>query len=106
MLASMSSQRLPDAVLVVVLALLIGACGGHSDGTVTLDVWVRGTEGEMLGRLSSEFERSHPQIKVRVTAVPSDASHDKYLTAIAGQTTPDVALFGTMSTAEFAQTGA
>ncbi len=93
------------SVLALVLSLLVGACGGRTDASVTLDVWVRGTEGELLSRLSSDFERSHPGIEVRVTAVPSEASHQKYLTAIAAGATPDIALLGTMSTVEFAQTG-
>jgi multiple sugar transport system substrate-binding protein len=93
-------------IVSLLLALVVSACGGSSAGEATLDVWVRGTEGELLGRLVPEFEAAHPGIKVKVTAVPTEASHDKYLTAIAGGNTPDVALLGTTWMAEFARTNA
>lgn len=90
------------------LAVAISACGGDSDAgsVVTLQVWVRGTEGKALERVIPAFERAHPGVNVQVTAVPNDASHEKYLTAIAGGQAPDVALLGSTWMAEFAATGA
>jgi multiple sugar transport system substrate-binding protein len=97
-------------VVLVAAAVAIGACGGgsgtRSSGAVTLHVWVRGTEGKAITDVLPEFERAHPGIDVRVTDVPNEASHEKYLAAIAGQSTPDVALLGTTWMAEFAGTGA
>jgi multiple sugar transport system substrate-binding protein len=91
----------------VLLALAVGGCdGGSRSGAITLNVWVRGTEGKAITKALPEFERAHPGIDVRVTDVPNEASHEKYLAAIAGQSTPDVALMGTTWMAEFAGTGA
>ena len=103
----MGWQRQVIGVVGVVLAFAVGACGSErSARTVTLDVWARGTEGELLSRLTPDFEASHPSIRVNVTAVPTDASHEKYLTAVAGGHTPDVAMLGTTWMAEFARTDA
>lgn len=78
-----------------------GALGsGPAGGTITL--WAQGAEGEKLPALLKQFEAANPGVKVEVTAIPWDAAHNKYQTAIAGGTTPDVAQMGTTWMADFA----
>lgn len=94
------------AMLAVSVAstLVLAACGGSSDsaepGTIT--VWAQGGEGELLPAFAKEFEAANPGIKIEVTALPWDAAHNKYQTAIAGGTTPDIAMMGTTWMGDFA----
>ena len=100
-----------------VLALTLSACGrdsaestgaqtgeavkaGAATGTIT--VWAMGAEGEKLPELAKEFESANPGSKVNVTAIPWDAAHDKFTTAITANKTPDVAMVGTTWMGEFA----
>ena len=103
------------------VALTLSACGrddaesgggetgapvksGAATGTIT--VWAMGAEGENLPQLTKEFEAANPGSKVNVTAIPWDAAHDKFTTAIVANKTPDVAMVGTTWMGEFAGMGA
>ncbi len=77
---------------------------GAATGTIT--VWAMGAEGENLPTLAKEFESANPGAKVEVTAIPWDAAHDKFTTAITANKTPDVAMVGTTWMGEFAELGA
>jgi multiple sugar transport system substrate-binding protein len=106
--------RTTIAVLTAALALVVAACGGSSGGgsapvaggkaSGTINVWAWGNEGEILGKLTKEFEAENPGVKVKVTSIPVDASHDKILTSIAGGQSPDVAMVGTTWMVELART--
>ncbi len=102
---------------VTALALTVSACGrsdagsgaaqtgkavssGAATGTITM--WAMGAEGEKLPQLTKEFEAANPGVKVQVTAIPWDAAHDKFTTAITANKTPDVAMVGTTWMGEFA----
>jgi len=110
-------------LLVALLLALVGAgCGGGDDdggeagddgtpaaegelsGTVT--VWAMGAEGEELGVLAKDFMAANPGVEVKVTPIAWDVAHDKLLTSVAGNTTPDVSQMGTTWMGEFAKTGA
>ncbi len=117
-------RRTPATILagVTALALTVSACGrsdtagggsaetgeavssGEATGTVTM--WAMGAEGEKLPELTKEFEAANPGVKVEVTAIPWDAAHDKFTTAITANKTPDVAMVGTTWMGEFAGMGA
>lgn len=82
------------ACLVGALAVLgAGGCR-RDDGTVTLRLWAMGREGEEVAKLTAEFERLHPGVKVDVQELPWTAAHEKILTAYVGEATPDVAQMG------------
>jgi multiple sugar transport system substrate-binding protein len=74
---------------------------GKATGTIT--VWAMGTEGEKLPELAKQFEAANPGVKVQVTAIPWDAAHDKFATAVTAGKTPDAAMVGTTWMGEFAQ---
>jgi multiple sugar transport system substrate-binding protein len=100
-------------------ALTVTACGRGSDAggsaagqtgaavntgkaTGELTVWAMGAEGDTLPQLTKDFESANPGVKVTVTAIPWDAAHDKFTTAITAGKTPDVAMVGTTWMGEFA----
>jgi multiple sugar transport system substrate-binding protein len=101
------------AAVAATLVLLAGCGGddgsssgtgdGKASGEVT--VWAMGTEGEKLGVLAKEFMAANPDIKVKVTPIAWDVAHDKLITAVAGNKTPDISQMGTTWMGEFAQTG-
>jgi multiple sugar transport system substrate-binding protein len=79
-----------------------GAAVSTGAATGTITVWAMGAEGEKLPELAKEFEAANPGAKVNVTAIPWDAAHDKFTTAITANKTPDVAMVGTTWMGEFA----
>ncbi|MGO4247912.1 sugar ABC transporter substrate-binding protein [Paenarthrobacter sp. RAF54_2] len=104
------------AVLGLVAGLLLTGCGRDnqaSNGTETgkaiasgaatgtINLWAQGGEAKLLPELMKDFEAENPGVKVNVTAIPWDAAHNKYQTAIAGGTTPDLAQMGTTWMTDF-----
>jgi len=75
----------------------IGA--GPATGTITM--WAQGAEAERLPALLQQFQAANPDVKVNVTPIPWPAAHNKYQTAIAGGTTPDIGQLGTTWMGEF-----
>ncbi|ACV76933.1 sugar ABC transporter substrate-binding protein [Nakamurella multipartita] len=100
--------------------VVLSACGRSSDtagaagtsapaasisagpATGKLTMWAQGAEGQDLPALLDEFEAANPGVTVDVTAIPWDAAHNKYQTAIAGGQTPDIAQMGTTWMGDFA----
>ena len=78
-----------------------GAEVGDGKATGTLTVWAMGAEGEALSQMTKKFEAENPDCKVTVTPVPWDSAHDKFTSAIAAGTTPDLAQVGTTWMGEF-----
>jgi len=98
-----------SVALTATAALLLTGCGrtdAGSDGaaeadtisdgpaTGTVTIWAQGTEGEALQDFVAPFEEANPDVTVRVTAVPWDSAQNKYQTAVAGGTTPDIGMLG------------
>lgn len=98
------------AALTLAAALALTACGrepaadtppataegisaGPATGTITM--WAQGTEAEALPEMLKAFEAENPGVDVQVTPVPWDEAQNKYQTAVAGGTTPDVGMLGT-----------
>ena len=72
---------------------------GEASGDLT--IWAMGAEGEALPDFVQEFEDANPDVSVEVVPIPWDAARDKFQTAIAAGTTPDLAMMGTTWMAEF-----
>lgn len=75
---------------------------GDAEATGTVTMWAMGAEGEALPDFVAEFEAANPGVSVEVTAIPWDAAHNKFQTAIAGGQTPDIAMMGTTWMPDFA----
>ncbi|MFT2815314.1 sugar ABC transporter substrate-binding protein [Leifsonia sp. A12D58] len=111
----MKKRYLPVAILATA-ALGLSACSSGStdesgtDATgKTLNVWImQGTNTEsddFFDRVGDAFTEE-TGAKLNVEMVQWADAHDRFVTAIAGGTTPDVAETGTTWTAEFAEAGA
>lgn len=104
--------------LVAALALTaVSACGRSDDTGSTgstdtstlssdaasgeLTVWAMGTEGEALPDFVQDFVDANPDVDIEVVPIPWDAARDKFQTAIAAGTTPDIAMMGSTWMAEF-----
>ena len=86
-------RRALPASLVAWLLLALAACGAPQGPTV-LRFWAMGSESEVLAQLLPEFERQHPGIRVKIEQLPWTAAHEKLLTAVAGDSTPDLCQLG------------
>ena len=93
-----------DAIKLAALAAfaLLAACSAQPDNHQTLQFWTIGREGEAVQKLLPEFQREHPDIRVRVQQIPLTAAHEKLLTAFAGGSLPDVTQIGNTWIPEFA----
>jgi multiple sugar transport system substrate-binding protein len=89
--------------LLIAVAAIAG-CAQHE--STTLKFWTFGPEGEAVGQLLPEFERTHPGVHVEVQQVPLTATHEKLLTAFAGDVLPDLCQLGNTWVPEFAALGA
>jgi multiple sugar transport system substrate-binding protein len=81
-------------VLAVVTVCLLTGCSSAASRDTVLRFWAMGREGEVVLELLSDFERTHPGIRVDVQQVPWIAAHEKLLTAFAGGVTPDICQLG------------
>jgi multiple sugar transport system substrate-binding protein len=116
--------RIASLLAVLVLVFSAAACGGDDDDEAAgtdageaadtdageasgeITVWAMGAEGEKLSVLAKDFMAANPGVTVKVEPIAWDVAHDKLLTSVAGNTTPDVSQLGTTWMGEFAKTGA
>ena len=113
----MKKRILPLVALGVTATLGLAACsgdsgngGGGADGEgKTLTVWImQGTNPDSTAFLDEVAEafKDETGATVEFEEVQWADAHDRFVTSIAGGTTPDVAETGTTWTAEFADAGA
>ena len=81
--------------LLLVFALILGLCGtSFADEKVHLVFWDEcpgSDQTPLFKELIAEFEAENPDIEVEYVGIPWDSAKEKYDTAIASKTTPDVA---------------
>ncbi|WP_142104958.1 sugar ABC transporter substrate-binding protein [Pseudonocardia cypriaca] len=110
---SRTARRSAVAVLAVAALALTGCGGGGTasggGGDRTLTVWImEGTNPDaqpFFSELSTAFQQ-RTGATLDVQFVQWASAHDKFVTAIAGGTTPDVAEIGTTWVGEFGDAGA
>ena len=82
-------------VLAVVAAVVFAVAGcGRPEQSVVIELWAAGREGEVVSELVRGFESRHPGIRVEVQSLPWSGAHEKLLTAVVGESAPDVAQLG------------
>ena len=59
-----------------------------------LQFWAFGREAEVLSELLPGFEGEHPLVRVEIQQLALTAAHEKLLTAVAGDATPDMCQLG------------
>ena len=108
----MRTRILSAAALGAVAVLGVTACssgGGEGGSADSLDVWImEGTNPDsdaFFDEVSAAFEEE-TGAELNIETLQWADAHDRFVTAIAGGTTPDVAETGTTWTAEFADAGA
>ncbi|HEY0157718.1 MAG TPA: sugar ABC transporter substrate-binding protein [Thermoanaerobaculia bacterium] len=87
-------------VAAAALLLLLSCARDHR--TDRLEFWGLGREGEVVAEMIPEFERRNPGIKVVIQQIPWSAAHEKLVTAVVGDSSPDVAQMGNTWVPEFA----
>lgn len=85
-------------------ALLLPGCRSRRDPAV-LTFWATGYEGDYAPHLMTAFTARTGMV-VETQSVPGTAAHEKYLTAQAGGTLPDVMMLPSGWVGEFAMIGA
>lgn len=98
-----SARRLLIAMGVAVLTFVVAACGAgvlrapdtsgadfgkNAKGTVQL--WVRAATQVLSAPIVANFNKTHPGLKVELTAIPDTQYITKLSTAIRGRSVPDV----------------
>ncbi len=100
----MSARRAVRWLALAVIVLL-SACGSGDERTV-VTFWAMGQEGQMVRQLMPAFEKAHPGIRVDVQTLPWKGAHQKLLTAVAGDSTPDLCQLGNTWLPELVMLGA
>ena len=96
-------RRRLSIALTVLLTLVLAACGGggsSSSGPVEIAVWhgYQDTEGEVFKKLIAQYNSENPDVKVNELYSSNDLVLQKVLTAVRGNSAPDVAyMFGSWS---------
>ena len=114
-------RKFSVAVVGVVLAAVVAACGGSDDQQTgdkatasdklsgSISVWIMDPGSpkiqDVVKQYGTDFAAAHPGTKIDIQFVPWAQAHDKFVTAIAGGKVPDVAEMGTTWTPEFADQG-
>lgn len=103
MIRSVIRQRFCIA-LAAILALVLAACGGGGDssssGPTKITVWhgYQDTEGTVFKSLIDQYNKDHPDVQVSELYSSNDLVLQKVLTAVRGDSAPDVAyMFGSWS---------
>lgn len=103
-IANRSRRRWLSATAALAGAATLGGCGKGND--TRLRFWAMGREGAVAPELLAGFRAEHPEIDLRIEALPWTAAHEKLLTAFAGDATPDVAQMGNTWLPEMTALGA
>jgi multiple sugar transport system substrate-binding protein len=100
-------------ILGLTLAAFLAGCGekttGSSNGVVSISVWHPwgGSQKERLAEVVEEFNRTHPNIKVRAVFTPNDLdSNQKFFTSVAANKPPDAIFVDGPQVAAWAEQGA
>lgn len=94
-------RSLPRWLTVLVPLLCAAGCGSPQPPQRLVSVWAMGREGEVIAQLLPQFRKLHPDIEVRIQQLPWTAAHQKLLTALAGEATPDLCQLGNTWIPEF-----
>lgn len=107
-------KRVLMVVCVVLLAGLVAGCNRQESdrdpsGRLIVTVWHPwgGSTTQRIERVMAEYERQHPDVKLRIAFTPNDLSNNqKFFTSVAAQKPPDVVFVDGPQVAEWAERGA
>lgn len=78
-------------LITATLCTLLGAPLSHAAGATKLTLWARADDASFLGKLVTRFNTTHSDVQVSVTFLPDASVAQKYSTAAATGSGPDVA---------------
>ncbi|MEU4332788.1 extracellular solute-binding protein [Nonomuraea dietziae] len=109
------NKRRPATVAVIALGLLASACAtstapqqqAPAEGPANLTFWMTGSEDEALAvqKAADLYTRTHPNVKIKVSALSWDDGHAKVLAAASGKNGPDIVSGGLSWGIEFGALG-
>jgi len=74
--------------------VLLALIGCDSPSKTVIRFWAIGREGEVLNALLEPFSAQHPNVQIVVERLPWSGAHAKLLTAVAGDSMPDLCQLG------------
>lgn len=103
----------------ITLMVSIGGCGRQNDSQSSQDdtalksidsspakgevtMWAMGAEGEAMPKFIEKFEKANPEVKIKLTTLPWSSYREKFRTAVASGTGPDISMAGNADLAAFA----
>ena len=94
-------------IFLVAALFFVSGCASSPPSTKELVMWLVGAEGQAhsINDLGQEFFKE-TGVKVRCEAISWGEAHSKYLTAVAGEVTPDIGTMGLTWGTEFGSLGA
>ena len=111
----MRGKRIALVAVLAAFAAAIAACGGGGDdagggqasgpATGTITVWARDTQKQFMNTLADAYNKSH-KAQAKISIIPSAQFVQKFGTAAAGGTAPDVASIDLVFLPYFASQGA
>jgi multiple sugar transport system substrate-binding protein len=113
-----ASRRMRVSALVaatLATALLLSGCGRSSDGgsaatsttvddqaaTGTVTLWAPDGDATVLDKVLASYKAANPELRLKVTLIPSDDYNTKLQTAISSGTAPDISFVYTEAQTQF-----
>lgn len=92
-------------IAALLAAVTTGCGGGTGGGPTTLTLWARSDESSFIRGVVNGFNRSHHDIRVKLTLIPTKNFVQKFGLAVAGGTGPDLASIDLVYLPFFAHVG-
>ena len=106
------------ALASIACMISIGGCGRQSNSSSAQDstalksidakpakgeitIWAMGAEGEAMPKFIKQFEQENPDVKIKLTTLPWSSYREKFRTAVASGTGPDISMAGNADLAAF-----
>jgi multiple sugar transport system substrate-binding protein len=86
-------------------ALCAGCGGGGGSGPTTLTLWARSDESSFIQGVVNGFNRSHPNVQIKLTVIPTANFVQKLGLGVAGGSGPDLASIDLVYLPFFASAG-
>ena len=89
------------AVKAAALLALLCFCRAQVLAGQQITVWAMGAEGKLIRQAADIFEARNPGVKIVTQAIPWTGAHEKLVTSVIGDMSPDISQMGTTWMPEF-----
>lgn len=105
----LSNKPLAAVAVLATAAALLSGCSSNSttssSGVTTISLWARDSEESFVPELAKGFNATHKNIQVKVTIIPGAQFTQKFATATAGDSAPDVTAMDLVLVPYYAKAG-